>query len=79
VDDVDLVGYVAIAIEVTGLDTATIMPVARLDLADSSRWSARPSAFVTTRGAFGTSTGRPDTVANTVSSGAGEPPAMRLG
>lgn len=33
---VDLVDYVAIAAEVTGLDVATVMKVANLDLADSA-------------------------------------------
>jgi death-on-curing protein len=36
VDYVDLVDYVAIAAEITGLDTATLMRTARLDLADSA-------------------------------------------
>lgn len=33
---IDLVDYVAIAAEVTGLDVATVMKVANLDLADSA-------------------------------------------
>lgn len=33
---VDLVDYVAIAAEITGLDVATVMRVAKLDLADSA-------------------------------------------
>ena len=36
IDYVDLVDYVAIAVEVTGLDAETIIRVARLDLADSA-------------------------------------------
>jgi hypothetical protein len=41
--------------------------------ARSSRWSARSTAFVKTRlWMFGTSSGRPDSVANTGSSGTGE-------
>jgi death-on-curing protein len=36
VDYLDLADYVAIAVEVTGLDAATIMKVANLDLADSA-------------------------------------------
>ena len=36
VDYVDLVDYVAIAAEVTGVDAATLMRTARLDLADSA-------------------------------------------
>ncbi|MCJ7672854.1 MAG: type II toxin-antitoxin system death-on-curing family toxin, partial [Acidimicrobiia bacterium] len=33
---VDLVDYVAIAAEVTGLDVATVLKIANLDLADSA-------------------------------------------
>ncbi len=36
VDYLDLADYVAIAAEVTGLDTATVIKVANLDLADSA-------------------------------------------
>jgi death-on-curing protein len=36
IDYVDLVDYVAIAVEVTGLDAETIIRAARLDLADSA-------------------------------------------
>ena len=36
VDYVDLVDYVAIAAEVTGVDTAALMRTTRLDLADSA-------------------------------------------
>lgn len=36
VEYVSLVDYVAIAVEVTGLDTATVLRVAKLDLADSA-------------------------------------------
>ena len=36
VEYLDLADYVAIAAEVTGLDTATVMKAANLDLADSA-------------------------------------------
>lgn len=36
VEYVDLVGCIAIAAEVTGLDVETVMRVSRLDLADSA-------------------------------------------
>jgi death-on-curing protein len=36
VEYLDLADYVAIAVEVTGLDAATVMKVAHLDLADSA-------------------------------------------
>lgn len=36
VEYLDLADYVAIAVEVTGLDVATVMKVANLDLADSA-------------------------------------------
>ena len=41
VEYLDLADYIAIAAEVTGLDIATIMKVASLDLADSAARTGR--------------------------------------